>query len=254
MTIHEVQDAIKAYEREHSKLPEKIDASVVAKYKLPVEGQPKLSRNSGPSSLQEVSDVDADEDSPSASRRGSSSPGNDEEHKERYWEPGWYLWSTTSRWAAQEQMDMMSKDLRWQSDWQKYKDSVNDDYRRRQEEGEDAVVDEGKERVQGPRMRQSFPDLSENTWLVPVPPPHLLLGKAIKKYMTPTFKLMALVQGTFVDGRQQELGTRMWEKAQTGEPWTVAQSAVRKVWKILSEGPPVDEDGEERNKRGNSSS
>lgn len=71
--------------------------------------------------------------------------------------------------------------------------------------------------------------------------------------MAPTFKLMALVQGTFDDGRQRELYTRMWEKAQTREPWTVAQSAVRKVWKILSEGPPVDE-GEERNKRGNSSS
>lgn len=89
---------------------------------------------------------------------------------------------------------------------------------------------------------------------MPVPPPHLLLGNAIKKYMTPTFKLVALVQGTFDDGRQQELCTRMWEKAQTREPWTVAQSAVRKVWKIISEGPPVDEDGEERNKRGNSSS
>lgn len=94
---------------------------------------------------------------------------------------------------------------------------------------------------------------SENTWLVPVPPPHLLLGKAIKNYVAPTLKLMALVQGTIDDGRQQELYTRMWEKAQTGEPWTVAQSAVRKVWKILGEGPPVDEDAEGRNKRGNSS-
>ena len=89
---------------------------------------------------------------------------------------------------------------------------------------------------------------------MPVPPPHLLLGNAIKNYMAPTFKLAALVQGTFADGRQQELYTQMWDKAQTREPWTVAQSAVRKVWKILGEGPPVDEDGEERNKRGNSSS
>jgi len=253
--MHELQDAIRAYEREHSELPRKIDASVAAKYKLPVEGQPKDSRGSGPSSLREVSDVDADEDSPSPSRHGSTSLGDDDEGKVRYWEPGWYLWSTTSRWAAQEQLDMMSRDLKWQSDWQQYKDSVNDEYRRRQARGElDEVYDEGKGRVQGPRIRQSFPDLSENTWLVPVPPPHLLLGNAIKKYMAPTFKLMALVHGTFDDGRQRELGTRMWEKAQTGEPWTVAQSAVRKVWKILSEGPPVDEDGEERNKRGNSSS
>jgi len=250
--MHELQDAIRAHDREPN--PQgKIDASVDMKYKLPVEGQPRRSRNSGPSSLQEVSDVDADEDSPSPSRRGLSS-SNDDEDKVRYWEPGWYLWSTTSRWPAQEQMDMMSRDLKWQSDWQKYKDNVNDEHRRRQANGEDEADDEGKERVQGPRIRQSFPDLTESTWLVPVPPPHLLLGTAIKNYMAPTFKLMALVQGTFDDGRQQELCARMWTKAQTREPWTVAQSAVSKVWKILSEGPPVDEDGEERNKRGNSSS
>jgi len=253
MTMHELQDAIRTYEREHSKLPEKIDASVPVKYKLPVEGQPRQSRNVGPSSLQDVSDMDADEDSPSSSRHGSTSLGDNDEGKVRYWEPGWYLWSTTSRWAAQEQMDMMSRDLKWQAEWQKYKDTVNEDYRRRQTKGENEMDDEGKERVQGPRMRQSFPDLTENTWLVAVPPPHLILGNAIKNYMAPTHKLMTLVQGTFDDGRQRELCTRMWEKAQTGEPWTVAQSAVRKVWKILSEGPPVDE-GEERNKRGNSSS
>jgi len=251
--MHELQDAIRAYEREHSKLPEKIDASVAVKYELPVEGQPRRSRNTGPSSLQDVSDVDADEDSPSSSRPGRSSLSDKDEDKVQYWEPGWYLWSTTSRWAAQEQMDMMSRDLKWQSDWQKYKVNVNDDYRRRQGKGEGEVDEEGRERVQVPRIRQSFPDLTENTWLVPVPPPHLMLGNAMKKYMAPTFKLMALVQGTFDDGRQGELCMRMWDKAQTREPWTVAHSAVRKVWKILSEGPPVDE-GEERNKRGNSSS
>jgi len=251
--MHELQDAIRTYEREHSKLPEKIDASVPVKYKLPVEGQPTRCRDGGPSSLQDVSNVDADEDSPSPSRHGQTSSNDNDADKARYWEPGWYLWSTTSRWAAQEQMDMMSRDLKWQSDWQKYKDNVNDDYRRRQGKGEEELEDEGRERVQGPRIRQSFPDLTENTWLVAVPPPHLILGNAIGNYMAPTSKLMALVQGTFDDGRQRELYTRMWEKAQTGEPWTVAQSAVRKVWKILSEGPPVDE-GEERNKRGNSSS
>lgn len=138
--------------------PTKIDASVPVKYKLPVEGQPRRSRNAGPSSLHDVSDVDADEDSPSPSRRGWSSSNDGDEDKVQYWEPGWYLWSTTSRWATQEQMDMMSRDLKWQSDWQKYKDNVNDDYRRRQ--GKDEVDDEGKESAQGPRIRQSFPDLT----------------------------------------------------------------------------------------------
>ena len=55
---------------------------------------------------------------------------------------------------------MLSRDLKWQSDWQKYKNNVNDDYKRRQGRGEDEVEDEGKERVQGPRIRHSFPDLT----------------------------------------------------------------------------------------------
>jgi len=157
--MHELQDAIRTYERENSRFPGKIDASVPVKYKLPIEGQPKQSRNAGPSSLQDVSDVGTDEDSPSTSRHGWSSSDSDED-KARYWEPGWYLWSTTSRWAAQEQMDMMSRDLKWQSDWQKYKDDVNDDYRKRHGKGEDELEDGGKERVQSPRIRQSFPDLT----------------------------------------------------------------------------------------------
>jgi len=160
MTMHELQDTIRAYEREHSKLPEKIDASVPVKYKLPVEGQLRPNRNSGPSSLQDVSNVDAGEDPPSPSRHERSSSSDNDEDKVRYWEPGWYLWSTTSRWAAQEQMDMMSRDLKWQSDWQRYKDNVNDDYRRRQGQDEGGVDDERKEEVQGPRIRQSFPDLT----------------------------------------------------------------------------------------------
>ena len=158
--MHELHDAIRAYEKEHSKRPKKIDASVAVKYELPVEGQPRRSRNVGPSSLQDVSDVDANEESPSSARFGRSSSSDSDEDKVQYWEPGWYLWSTTSRWAAQEQMDMMSRDLKWQSDWQKYKDNVNDDYRRRQGKGDDEVDDEGKERIQGPRIRQSFPDLT----------------------------------------------------------------------------------------------
>jgi len=154
MTVHELQDAI---EREPSN---KIDPSVAVKYKLPIEGQPSQSRNSGPSSLQDVSSVDAGEDSPSPSRHGRSSSNDHDEDKVRYWEPGWYLWSTTSRWAAQEQMDMLSRDLKWQSDWQRYKDNVNDDYKRRQGRGEDEADNDVKERVQGPRLRQSFPDLT----------------------------------------------------------------------------------------------
>ena len=156
----ELKDAIRTYEKEHSRLPDKIEASVPVKYKLPVEGQPARSRKAGPSSLQDVSGVDADEDSPSTLRQGWSSSDTSDEDKVRYWEPGWYLWSTTSRWATQEQMDMMSKDLKWQSDWQKYKGQVNDDYKKRQGRAEAEVDDEGKERVRGPRMRQSFPDLT----------------------------------------------------------------------------------------------
>jgi hypothetical protein len=96
---HEVRTAIAHDEALKGKTPQKDYG-----YPLPPEGQPN------PDSL------------------SSSSPKSDDI---RYWEEGWYLWTSRSRWAAQERLDLMMWDLDRQAHWQQKKDQVQkewDDY------------------------------------------------------------------------------------------------------------------------------
>ena len=46
----------------------------------------------------------------------------------KYWQEGWYLWWSTSRWAAQEKLDLMRRDLQGQTDWQGFKDKKNEEW------------------------------------------------------------------------------------------------------------------------------
>jgi len=234
--MHELQEAIRRYEKEHGKLPDKLDASVQVKYPLPPEGQRARKRAVGPISLQDASNGILSEGI-------SSSPSNDED-RVRHWEPGWYLWSTKSRWAVQEHIDMMSRNLTEQAEWVKYKEDVNETWNRVQD-GRQA----GEDYVPLPRHSPWFPDLVESTLLVPIPPPHVVIGTAIHKYLEPTRKLLSIVDESVQNGHQQELVTRMWEKALTPEPWILVRNVCSRMWKVLNDGPP-DDDGEERNKGG----
>ena len=52
------------------------------------------------------------------------------EKETKYWQEGWYLWWTSSRWAAQEKLDLMRRDLEGQTEWQRLKDRRNDEWAR----------------------------------------------------------------------------------------------------------------------------
>lgn len=40
----------------------------------------------------------------------------------RFWEEGWYIWMSRSRWATQEKMDLMLMDLERQTKWMRAKE------------------------------------------------------------------------------------------------------------------------------------
>lgn len=52
------------------------------------------------------------------------------ERETKYWQEGWYLWWTSSRWASQEKLDLMRRDLKGQTEWQRLKDRRNDEWAR----------------------------------------------------------------------------------------------------------------------------
>lgn len=76
----------------------------------------------------------------------SEGPHEDETHmvlpehgqrETKHWQEGWYLWWTNSRWAAQEKLDLMRRDLEGQTEWQRLKEKRNDEWAR------GAPLDEG---------------------------------------------------------------------------------------------------------------
>ena len=46
----------------------------------------------------------------------------------RHWKEGWYIWTSKNRWATQEKIDLMMCDLERQTEWQKYKERVNQEW------------------------------------------------------------------------------------------------------------------------------
>lgn len=52
----------------------------------------------------------------------------------RYWEEGWYMWMSKSRWGAQEKLDLMLQDLEAQTEWYEYKSRAQAAWNKRQEQ------------------------------------------------------------------------------------------------------------------------
>ncbi len=98
------------------------DGTVEAKYPLPPEGQnvtgvlETLTGSHHPSE-------ESEEDGTWASIAGTKHP-----EETRHCKEGWYIWTSKSRWAAQEKIDLMMCDLERQAEWQKYKEQINQEW------------------------------------------------------------------------------------------------------------------------------
>lgn len=72
----------------------------------------------------------------------------------KFWQEGWYLWASKSKYGAQEKIDLMMCDLERQTDWMKYKKQVNEEY-------ETFERAKGKEGVVGSSSAGSVPASEE---------------------------------------------------------------------------------------------
>ncbi|KAG1794094.1 uncharacterized protein HD556DRAFT_1370855 [Suillus plorans] len=172
----------------------------------------------------------------------------------RYWEEGWYLWTSRSRWATQERLDLMMWDLDHQDHWQRHKDEVQkqwDDYwaehqRQSGEQFHSTPTDGDNIQLEGtpyPVDGQLFPKQeARHPWqestLVKLPPPLTPLLEPIHDLLSPSFKVLTTLQRSFESGAHAELAVRMWEKARTPDPFVLASTVCRKMWEKWKEGPP----------------
>ncbi|KAF8839417.1 hypothetical protein BDN67DRAFT_970096 [Paxillus ammoniavirescens] len=173
----------------------------------------------------------------------------------RYWEEGWYLWTSRSRWAAQEKLGLMSHNLASQDNWQRYKDNFERrheaEWAERRPQGiPTARGNSGFFRIEIDRVMTSEtlpPERPEfpwhSSWLTPLPPPLAPLLEPIRNLLAPTFKAMDIFGQSIESGSQRDFALRMWEKARSPEPFILARNVCRKVWEKWKEGPP-DSDAE----------
>lgn len=104
---HEVQKTIKRNNYNDSNEP----TQEYVKYPLPPEGQ----------RTDEMHDGELESDQYERKLR---------EGDVKYWEEGWYLWYSKSRWAAQEKLELMMHDLPVHANWYRHMSKQRSDWER----------------------------------------------------------------------------------------------------------------------------
>ncbi|KAH9917552.1 uncharacterized protein B0H18DRAFT_1034179 [Fomitopsis serialis] len=218
---HEVQRAIAAHEGKSAPAP--------ARYPLPPEGQRV------PSLLYIL-----------IGETQEGQQGHARQHDDvRYWEEGYYVWLSKSRWATQEKLDLMMHNIERQAQWDKYKQDRTDAWQQQQQEQarggqqpkEDAQVDKSRALVSA---RRPFPDMSGQSILLPMPPPFASIWEQIDRLLAPSNKLLTLTHETLHSGDQLKFAGRIVEKAQTAEPFVLARNVCTRMWDKWKKGPPDD--------------
>ena len=64
----------------------------------------------------------------------------------------------------------------------------------------------------------------------------------VGKLLAPSGRLLDMLRESFTSGAQQQFAERMWQKAQTDEPFKLFATVCSKAWQTFMEGPPDDSD------------
>ena len=81
---------------------------------------------------------------------------------------------------------------------------------------------------------------SNESILIPIPPPDLPLAHEFRELLAPSVKLVGLLRESLVTGQQRELASRVLETAQTSKPFQLASNVISRMWEKWKRGPPED--------------
>ncbi|KAG9312039.1 hypothetical protein JVU11DRAFT_7318 [Chiua virens] len=179
-----------------------------------------------------------------------------DEDETRYWEEGWYLWTTTSNKNAVEKLYLMSQSLKSQDRY------LQDKLHREHEEHEKAWIEQlrGRVRVELDGTLSSVPpsDYLHYYWyvfaflnlglnrswrsrqsssLTQIPTSLRPLFDPMRRLLTPTTKVLDIFRRSFQSGSQREFAHRLLEKARSPEPFVLGRRLFKKAWEMIS-GPP----------------
>ncbi|KAJ7594132.1 hypothetical protein C8J56DRAFT_1160821 [Mycena floridula] len=231
---HEVRNIL-SYKRHTSGAAVSPDGRV--KYPLPPEGQPanlpKLLGGKRPR------DTDSDD---------SESPPPQEP---KHWNEGWYLWSSSGFRGVIDRLDLMRYDIqgaqvreqhriRAREKWTEYQE-----YLERQSTSESQEIDSKWYGAVVPQ--QPPPDSSPMSLLVPLPPEFTLFDR-LTKVLDPTKRSLDIFRESVKSGSLRDVGVRIWDKAFTNEPFTLAQRACSRAYEMWKAEPPEEEGGKKKSR------
>ncbi|KAJ7668536.1 hypothetical protein DFH06DRAFT_1084661 [Mycena polygramma] len=202
-----------------------------ARYPLPSEGQPlHLPRYLGGKS---TDDPEHDRKSPEDTK---------------YWDEGWYFWKTSNYLGVYSSISQMQHNLESQVRLDSVKNAKRQLWKEYQE-----FLRSGKPRTLenkwlGPVIPPNFgPDVAPESLLVHLPLESGPLLEPIYNVLGPAKRALHLFNENLTDGNYQKFGFRVWDKARSGEPFTLASRACSfgyEHWK--NKGKGSDEDDKEK--------
>ncbi|KAF8448659.1 hypothetical protein L210DRAFT_3627400, partial [Boletus edulis BED1] len=149
----------------------------------------------------------------------SESSTKPDEDETRYWERGWYIWTTSSNKNALEKLQLMSQSLKSQ-------DRYLQDKLQNEKNGQNGQI--WIEQLRG-RIRVEL-----DGTLSSVPPPDYLQYHWL---LAPTAKVLDIFRRSFESGSQREFARRVLEKGHSQEPFILARRLCKKAWEMIA-GPP----------------
>ncbi|KAJ6593545.1 hypothetical protein B0H19DRAFT_24529 [Mycena capillaripes] len=202
-----------------------------ALYPLPSEGQPVyLPRYLGGKPIEDP-------------EYGRKSPADT-----KYWEEGWYFWKTTNFLGVYTSISQMQNNLENQARLESMKKAKRQQWKEYQEflrSGKPATLEN---KWLGPVVPPNFgPDAAPESLLVHLPLDSDPLLEPIYNVLAPARLALQLFSDNLTEGNYQKFAFRVWDKARTGEPFTLASRACNfgyEQWK--NKGKGSDEDDKEK--------
>ncbi|KAL0581332.1 hypothetical protein V5O48_000708 [Marasmius crinis-equi] len=226
---------------------EEIGPDGKAKYPLPVEGQPA----NIPRFLGGKRPVEEDEEDEDYIPR--TKPARPET---KYWDEGWYFWSSSTFHSAMHKLWGMSMDfeatkrmeqrremdrMRWleyQQFLERNADARDSGLLSQPPDGEDSKW----YGLKAP-TRPVPPVDTDHTILLPLSLETLTVWERINKFLEPTRTILSLTRDSISSGEQKRFALNLWEKAISPEPWVLASRTCSRAYELWKKDG--DDDDEE---------
>ncbi|KAI6116086.1 hypothetical protein F5141DRAFT_1001232 [Pisolithus sp. B1] len=150
----------------------------------------------------------------------------------RIWNPGLYIWTSTSARAVRDKIETMAMDLGKEHAWTRKRQewimkremALREHLRSRNAAVKDerVVLDDGIEITKSHSSLHSFSLTDSSSLLTPLFAPLLSLAEPIRNLLNPTTHALSHFRRALADGSLYSFGERAWKKACTPDPLILA--------------------------------